>query len=63
MLVAGACVPVDGGVLPEAGIVELLELFRVMDRVELALVVDVRFSGWVLVFCDSTGEVAVELVV
>ena len=56
--------PVDGGALPEAGIVELLELFRVMDRVELALVVDVRFSGWVLVvFCDSTGEVAVELIV
>ena len=56
--------PPAGGTLPEAGTVELVELVRVEDRVELAEVVVVMFSGWVFVaFCESTLEVAVELVV
>ena len=41
---AGACVPVDGAALPEVGMVEPVELFRVVDRVELAWVVDVMFT-------------------
>lgn len=63
MTFAGVCMPLDGGTLPEAGVVELVELFRVVDRVELVLVVDVMFSDWVfVVFWGSTVEVAVELV-
>lgn len=61
---AEACVPLDGAALPEVGIVESVELFTVMDRVELASVVDVMFTYWAfVVFWGSTAEVAVELAV
>ena len=49
--------PVIGGALPEDGVVELLELFKVRERVELALMVDVMFSEWLpVVFWGSTAE-------
>jgi len=50
-------VPFNGGALPEVGVVELLELFKVRERVELALVVDVMFSEWFsVVFWGLTAE-------
>lgn len=64
MTFAGVGMPLDGGTLPEAGIVELVELFRVVGRVELALVVVVMFSDCVfVVFWGSTVRVVVELVI